>query len=500
MKKTVIYLLLVGVICVGQSPAASATSDPTPTLLPILISELQTGGAQDATEEFVELYNPNATTVNITGWLLQYRAASGTATQTWPASTTKATIACAAGSPTDCMVDLTPMGRLVLVHTLANIAGSLPMSGGFSGTGGEIRLVQPGTVPVVHDYIGYGAAADSEGQPAPAPAAGQSIKRVIDTDGNPIDTNNNAADFIAACGAPSPGITDTSPLPNATGCTAPASTPSPGDTDSTPPPADAPTDPLADDPTDPGKGAAVTYLPVIITEVFPDPASPQQDSTDESIELYNPNDSTLTLKGYTLQTGSEWRYHFTLGDTPLGPHNYIAISSAVSNLSLSNNGSGVRLIDPSGTLTDEVPTYGNAKQGQSWMQDDTGWHWTLTPTPNAPNILTVPAAPTTPAPSAGTTKKKASTAASSKITVPKAPKAPAAKKTTKAASAPSNAGQAFNPAQTPQYWLLLPIGLITGGYAVYEYRQEIAKFGRKTWARLIGKSAKEQPLLGDPEA
>src|SRR6185503_2723571 len=123
-----------------------------------------------------------------------------------------------------------------------------------------------------------------------------------------------------------------------------------------------------------------------------------------------------------------YRYSFTLGDTPLGPHAYLAISSAVSKLSLANTGSGVRLIDPNGDIAYEAPNYGNAKPGESWMQDDAGWKWTLTPTPNAVNILTLPQ-PKVVTSTALPKKKAATKITAPKITTPKQAKAPATKKT-----------------------------------------------------------------------
>lgn len=494
MKKAAICLLTAAVLCVGQAPGVWALTDQ-PTIKPILITELQTGGATNATEEFVELYNPNDIAVDVTGWQLQYRAASGTAAQTWPVSSLKATLACPTGSAASCTVQIAPQDRLLLVHTIANIAGALPMTGGFSATGGEIRLIEPGTTPTVQDFIGYGTAADSEGTPADAPAPGKTLKRVLDTDGNPIDTDHNATDFIAGCGEPSPGAPDTSPLPYATGCktlqTDDTSAQSGQTTDSSD---TSGTDQLQDPSTT--SDPTATYLPILITEVFPDPATPAQDSADEFIELFNPNDTTVTLSGYTLQTGTDWRYHFTLGDTPLGPHDYYAVSSAVTKLSLSNSGSGVRLIDPDGQIVFEVPTYGDAKEGQAWMPNDGAWQWTLTPTPNAPNILTVPAPKA--ALTAGTVPKKttkSTAAAAKKSTKTAVPKLPKAAKKTAAPKTATATGQVPTTNSTPQYWLLAPIGAIAGGYALYEYRSEINRGTKKLLGRLSGK--KRQQLLGD---
>jgi hypothetical protein len=480
MKKAILYTLLVGVLCVGNVPAAYAE---TPEALPvsILISEIQTAGTNDATEEFVELYNPGDISIDVTGWLLQYRAASGTATQTWPNSSTKATLACPTGSTPDCRVIIAPRQRIVATHTIANIAGALSMTGGFSSTGGQIRLVEPGAPLVIHDLVGYGNAIISEIAPAAAPAGGKSIKRIIDTEENPVDTNNNAADFINACGDPTPGLADTSFIPRATGCDAP---PEP-----TPEAPTTPSENTGDTPTDtptdqPGMGGTPTYLPVIITEVFADPESPQQDSTDEFIELYNPNDTAITLKDYRLQTGSEYRYTYTLGDTPLGPHTYLAIPSAVSKLSLANSGSGVRLIDPNGETAYEAPNYGDAKPGQSWMQDDTGWKWTLTPTPGGANTLTVPQPKVTATATAAKKKTTAKTTATKKATTKQA-KAPAAKKAATPEIPKTQASQTAT-ATNPQYWLLAPIGALAAGYAAYEYRQGISRGVRTGWAKVRG--------------
>jgi hypothetical protein len=203
----------------------------------------------------------------------------------------------------------------------------------------------------------------------------------------------------------------------------------------------------------------------------------------------------VSLAGYTIQTGSDWRYHYTLGDTPLGPHDYFAVRSAVSKLSLSNSGSGVRLIDPNGDIAFEVPAYGDAKEGQAWMIDNGNWQWTLTPTPSAPNILTVPvlktALTTGTVPHKATAKPKIST----KIATPKLPKAP--KTTTAKPNIASQTATATTP--TPQYWLLLPIGLITGGYAVYEYRSDISRGAQKIWTRLRGKKPAQQLLSNNSE-
>lgn len=463
MKKLTYFTLVVAIICGVPVPRVAAV-DPPAVSGQILISEIQTAGASDATEEFVELYNPGEEPVDITGWQLQYRAASGTSGQSWPASSTKATIGCVPGSPSGCTVSINPKMRLVLVHTIANIADALPMTGGFSGSGGQIRLIQPGNAPVVHDFVGYGTAQDAESAPAVAPAAGKSLKRNVSEANELIDTQNNVQDFTADCGVPNPGLADINPLPTVASCLAQVTEP-PAEED---PPVENPT-PTPEEPEVP---ETPIYLPVLITEILPDPASPQQDSADEFIELYNPNDTILNLAGYQLQTGNNFRYHYTLGDTPLGPQRYLAIPSAVSKLSLANSGSGVRLIDPAGNIVFEVPNYGPAKEGQSWINQEGAWLWTLSPTPSAVNMLTLPPPPK---PAAAAPKKKQ--AAKASTSTPKTVKAPAAKKST---TEPVLNTVATAKPQEPPYWVIVPLALLVVGYAIYEYRQVLGKAWQKT--------------------
>lgn len=479
MKKAILYTLIGGVLCVGQTLPVHAATDPSQT---IMISEFQTGGASDATQEFVELYNPQETEVDVTGWQLQYRAASATPAASWPGSSVKATFACVSGLA-DCRVVIRGHERIVLATPSMSVTGSLHLAGGFSGTGGQLRLLQPGTQIIVHDVVGYGAAATSETSPTTAPAGGKSSKRIINDDGQPVDTGNNSHDFLAACGDPTPGHTDSGYIPRTNGCEQPqVVTPPTDEPESTNP--DTPVTSPTDDQSD--QGAAPIYLPLVITEIFADPASPQQDSTDEFIELYNPNDSEVNLQDYRLQTGSDYRYSFTLGDTPLGPHKYLAIPSAVSKLSLANAGSGVRLIDPTGAIVYEAPNYGDAKEGQSWMQDESGWKWTLTPTPDAANIASAPqpkiATSTTTA-----AKKKAAATKTTKVTAPKQAKAPAAKKTTAEKPKTQPYTAQASAAANPQYWLLVPLGTLIAGYAAYEYRHGISKSARTGWAKIRGK-------------
>ena len=105
IARTLITLLTVAQL-VLVLPAQLAYASPATH---VVVSELQTAGVS-ATDEFVELYNPTAAPVDISGWKLQYKSDTGVSYSTkltisagksipgpWSASSTAAALP--AGSP-----------------------------------------------------------------------------------------------------------------------------------------------------------------------------------------------------------------------------------------------------------------------------------------------------------------------------------------------------------------------------------------------------------------
>jgi len=169
----------------------------------IVISQLVTRGTGGASDEFVELYNPNDETVNLTGWRLQTKSAEGS---TWINRL---------GS------NGLPEGSYIEAHgyfllASADYAGlTIPdyqheSNWGLADSGGHVRLVD--TQNNVLDKVGYNQASDPEGQPALADlAAGHSLERKASANSNAAslgsggseanlgrgwDTDNNANDFV----------------------------------------------------------------------------------------------------------------------------------------------------------------------------------------------------------------------------------------------------------------------------------------------------------------
>lgn len=448
-----------------------AEIQPTADTENIIIVELQTGEVAAAGNDFVELYNPNDTPVDVTGWRLQYRSATAEAAAPW---TTKRTFACAASSPVECRVVLAPHSRLVVAsYDIPDVDEQLFTSSGFAATGGQIRLVLPtsqATAPYFEqDLLGYGPAIVSETSPAPAPDAGKSLKRKVSEDGYFIDTHNNAEDFIIGCAPPTPG-NQAEPL---------ASEPADCEPVVVPPDLD-PEDPPTQPPTEPPLETPPVYLPLELSEILPDPLAPLQDDTDEFVEIYNPNDVEVNIKNYVLKTGSSLQTKVILADKIIGPHEYITVTSGESSLSLSNSGTAVQLLDPNGVVLEEAPNYGKANPGQSWMKDTSGWRWSVTVTPLAANLFTLPLPPVT-APKTSTAKKATATTtkkvAAAKTTTPKAPAQP--KEETKTTSPEKTVAKT-----TPNYWIIVAIVGAAAAYGIYEYRQDIRRFGEAALAKM----------------
>lgn len=390
----------------------------------VLIIELQTGGSGTGTAayEFVELYNPNNNPIDVTGWKLQYRAATKLPTDpVWPALSTT-TITCAVGSQADCKIQIAAQGSITVAAVALGLSDTISLNGGFADAGGQIRLIDASGS--INDFVGYGTAVDFETAAAPKPAGGESLKRKVGPSGNYVDTNNNALDFTLGCGAPTPagfvkpvaGTTEGCPLfeppapveepptlpeeppivPEPPVEEAPDSEDVPeGPTEPAPEepipvepevPAEEPT-PVPETPELPEPTPLPEYLPMVITELLPDPGSPQTDAADEFVELYNPNTAPVDLNGYVLKTGEAFERSVALPAVVVLPGEWVVITSAVSSLSLVNTGTAMQLVDPAGALLSEAPNYQQAEVGQSWARNGEVWQWSSTPTPGFENVF-----------------------------------------------------------------------------------------------------------------
>ncbi|MGC9042860.1 MAG: lamin tail domain-containing protein, partial [Myxococcota bacterium] len=165
----------------------------------IVISEVATRG-QTAYDEFVELYNPLNTAINISGWKMQYKSSTGTTWSdkfTFPANS-----------------QIAAHGYLLLAADTADYQGPTPdfkFPAGIADNS-HIRIVDNNGLEV--DKIGF-FTTDPEGSPAQNPCTSSPCTKSVERKarntsiaatmqsggideflGNGYDTDNNANDFI----------------------------------------------------------------------------------------------------------------------------------------------------------------------------------------------------------------------------------------------------------------------------------------------------------------
>jgi hypothetical protein len=222
-------------------------------------------------------------------------------------------------------------------------------------------------------------------------------------------------------------------------------------------------------------GATGKFLPAAdkglkapqMSEIFPNPAAPQMDATDEFIELYNPNNAKFDLTGFTLQTGSTTsatRHNYVFpSNTWLPAHDFKAFYSKQTGLAINNTGGQVWLLDPFGTAVTKTDPYLKPKEGTAWATAQGKWYYTTTPTPGLPNRISEPVS------------AAAKTAQSIAKTTQGTPVSAIA-----ASSGVASAGKAGYHAETEKpsspihpFTLAIVIGLALL-YGAYEYRHDVA--------------------------
>lgn len=171
--------------------------------LKIVISQLVIRGSSGASDEFVELYNPNNQAVDLSNWRLQSKSAAGSVWINRLGSD---------GLPTGSRIEAGGYFLLASADYSGLAWPDYRHSGnwGLSDDGGHIRLVnhQDG----IADKLGYNQADDPEGQPATADlSANYSLQRKATAQstaaslssgghefslGNGWDSDNNQQDFV----------------------------------------------------------------------------------------------------------------------------------------------------------------------------------------------------------------------------------------------------------------------------------------------------------------
>ncbi|HEX4679322.1 MAG TPA: lamin tail domain-containing protein [Gaiellaceae bacterium] len=192
-----ISIVMLAAVLLAAPAAHSSSTD-------LVISQVFAGGGNAGAayaNDYVELFNRGASTIDLSGWSVQYATANGT---TW--------------SPTPLAGVLAPGRRYLVQFASGGAVGlALPVpdatdTTNLSTSGGKVALVHASAaltcgasagscsaVAAVHDLLGYGTATDYETAAAPALTNTTAATRAA---GGCTDTDANAADFTAEAAAP----------------------------------------------------------------------------------------------------------------------------------------------------------------------------------------------------------------------------------------------------------------------------------------------------------
>ena len=182
--------------CVVVPQATAAVDGST-----AVISEVYGGGGNKGapfTNDFIELYNPTNSPIDLTGWSVEYFSSKGNS-----------------GGKTALSGSIPASGHYLIQEGGGGTGEPLPTpdaegSLNMSGSKGSVKLYDASGAEV--DVVGYGAASISEGSPTPALSNTTSAQR----NAAGADTDDNSADF--STGAPTPksaGGDTTNPEPPA---------------------------------------------------------------------------------------------------------------------------------------------------------------------------------------------------------------------------------------------------------------------------------------------
>ncbi len=125
---------------------------------------------------------------------------------------------------------------------------------------------------------------------------------------------------------------------------------------------------------------------IVISEFLPNPAGSDK---DEWIELYNSGSEVVSLAGWKLDDsdGGSKPFTFPVG-TEIKAAEYQVWAKAATKLSLNNSDDSVRLLEPDGQLITSID-YKETKEGQSYEYnlDDEEWRWQPSPTPGSGPVI-----------------------------------------------------------------------------------------------------------------
>jgi hypothetical protein len=441
---------------VSRSSAAADTAN-APSLV---ISQLKITSSNG---QFVTLYNATNNTLDMSRYQLEYFNNYDLA------KATSSRLIALSGTVPPHGYFMVNDSTLLLCYQLSINSVSL----GFSSTAGMVELLAMsqgaagGSVtPALQDYAAWSKTPASGAQTLPANTNASLLRQPVDAQYNPLITSAGSGSWLGV----QPDAASLCSLVSATNSSTPVLSglnqllPS-----SEPPAAIITENAVAGDTSAPASGlppADIGLMAPQVTELLPNPSGTGNDDTEEFIELYNANDTSFDLSGFSLQAGTTTthKYAFPAG-TQLPANSFKAYYSSQTGLAMSNTGGQAKLLDPLGNSVSASGNYGTAKDGQAWALAQSKWYWTTAPTPNAANVIQQPAAGTKSSKQKATAKKAAQTKAA-KLKTKKTKKL-------KASTTPAAVHQEAVTTSPIHPKVLAVIGGLGLLYLAYEYRADI---------------------------
>ncbi len=125
-------------------------------------------------------------------------------------------------------------------------------------------------------------------------------------------------------------------------------------------------------------------LPLQLSELLPNAAG--SDIGNEYIEIYNPNDTDVSLLYYLLYVGPDDSHFYSFPvSSHIMPHQYLSLTNNDIKFTLVNTASSVRLRAIDNSFVDEA-SYSNPGDGLAWALIDGLWQYTNRPTPGNVNL------------------------------------------------------------------------------------------------------------------
>ena len=340
-----------------------------------VISEIQIGG-ETVYDEFIELYNPNNSEIDLENWDIKKKTKSGSESNVL-----------------NNIEGIIPAYSYFLIAPRAN-CGESKTEKCYQGNiladdeyTTNMFLAGDNTVLLYDhngnliDKIGWGEASDFESEAViNNPENKQSLER-INIDGVIQDTDNNKKDFVLQVNSNPQNSSSSKDRQE-------GSSQENGANDADDDKQDNDSQNNNNDEQDDSTGLQDYGADnIIITEFLANPEG--SDKENEFIEVYNNGDEEVDLGGCVLEDkmGSVKKFVIIEG-IRIDAGKYKVFYSDETKITLNNSGDGVILRDSKNNIIDETEISDKALEEQAFALDENkNWVWTMKPTPGRGNII-----------------------------------------------------------------------------------------------------------------